>query len=175
MALITLAEAKIHLNIPAATLTHDAELTGLLATASALVEGYADRTWTATTVTETSNGGGSKILLRQSPVASVTSVSVAGVALAATAYEVDLAAGIIALRTPSAAGQANVTVVYAVGGTVPDLAKQATKEAVRHLWQTQRGSMGGRNPLGGDDYSGGMAFSLPRRVQELLDPIRVVN
>ena len=37
MALITLAEAKIHLNIPAATLTHDAEITGLLATASARV------------------------------------------------------------------------------------------------------------------------------------------
>ena len=175
MALITLTEAKTHLNIPLTNTNFDAELTDFLSVATDLVQGYADRTWETATVTEIQDGGSDTFLLRSGPVTSVTSVTVDGVALAATAYTVNKPSGIVMTYSATREWSQNVTIVYVVGATVPALAKQATKEAVRHLWQTQRGSMGGRNPLGGEEYSAGMSFSLPRRVMELLDPIRAVN
>jgi hypothetical protein len=173
MALVTLTETKTHLNIT--TTTNDVELQDFIDVACALVQGYADRTWDVGSVTETADGGGAVFLLRQSPVTSVTSVTVTGVLLASTAYEVDEANGIIRMYDYTTAGAGNVSIVYVVGGSVPALARHAALETVRHLWQTQRGSMGARNPLGGDEYVPGTAFSLPRRVMELLDPIRNVN
>jgi len=147
--------------------------------ACALVQGDADRTWDATTITETADGGGSVFLLRQTPITAVTSVTVTtltgSMVLAATSYEVDEQAGVIRTITPTYAGTGNVAIVYTVGAAVPPLAHHAALETTRHLWQTQRGSMGARNPLGGDEYTPGTSFSLPRRVMELLDPIRNVN
>jgi hypothetical protein len=113
--------------------------------------------------------------MQVSPLASVTGVSVDGTALSADEYDVDLQHGIVRTAVETAGGTANVSVAYTAGGTVPALAKHATLETVRHLWQTQRGSMGQRNPLNGDDYTAGMSFSLPRRVMELLDPLRNVG
>jgi len=175
MALASLAEAKTHLNIPAATWTFDTELGVFLDVASALVEGYADRVFAVTTSSQLFNGGGDTFLMQVSPLASVTSVSVDGTAIAADSYEVDLQHGIVRTAFDTTEGTANVSIAYTAGGTVPALAKHATLETVRHLWQTQRGSMGQRNPLNGDDYTAGMSFSLPRRVMELLDPLRNVG
>lgn len=175
MALASLAEAKTHLNIPTATTTFDTELTTFLDVASALVEGYADRVFAVTTSSQLFNGGGDTFLMRVSPLASVTSVSVDGTAIASDSYDVDLQNGIVRTVFDTAEGTANVSIGYTAGGTVPALAKHATLETVRHLWQTQRGSMGQRNPLNGDDYTAGMSFSMPRRVMELLDPLRNVG
>ena len=173
MALITLAEAKSHLNITSSAT--DTELQFFVDVACDLVQGYADRTWDVGSVTETSDGGTDTILLRCSPITAITSVSVDGSTLAASAYDADLANGIIRTVTPTTVGTANVSVVYAVGdATPPNLAKHAAKETVRHLWATQRGTTI-RNAMNGDDYTPGTGFSLPRRVMELLDPIRNVG
>lgn len=173
MTLLTLADAKTHLNISGTTF--DTELQAFVDVACALVQAYADRSWDSATVTETHDGGGSVFLLRKSPISSITSVSVDGNALAATSYATDTSAGVLRIIFDTPAGTGNVSIVYAVGGTAPALATHAAKETVRHLWQTQRGSMAGRNPLNGDDYIPGTAFSLPRRVMELLDPIRALG
>lgn len=180
MALITRTQAKVHLNIPAGTTTFDDELDLFLTVACDLVQGYADRTWDVTTVTETADGGGCVFLLRQSPITSLTSVTVTkggtSTVLPATAYEFSASTGILRTLTETTEGNGNVSIVYAVGdASPPALAVHAALETMRHLWQTQRGSMGARNPLNGDDYTPGLGFSLPRRVMELLDPIRNVN
>lgn len=144
--------------------------------ASALVEGYADKVFTLTTSSQLFDGGTDTFLLRQSPVTAVTSVTTDGTALASDGFDADIQNGIVRTVAVQAEGTANVSIAYTAGSaTIPALAQHACLETVRHLWATQRGSMGGRNPLNGDDYVAGMSFSLPRRVMELLDPIRNVN
>lgn len=176
MGLVSVSEAKTHLNIPAATTTFDTELGTFVDVASALVEGYADRVFALTTASQLFDGGGSVFLLTVSPITAVTGVTVDGTALAAGDFDTDIAKGIVKTVSPTREGTANVSIGYTAGsGTIPALAKHATLETVRHLWQTQRGSMGQRNPLNGDDYTAGMSFSMPRRVMELLDPLRNVN
>lgn len=171
-----MAQAKVHLNIPTATTSFDTEVTTFVDVASALVEGYADRVFSLNTSSQLFNGGTDTFILRQSPVTAVTAVVTDGTTLDSSAYDVDIANGIVRTVTAQATGTANVSVSYTAGSaTIPALAQHATLETVRHLWQTQRGSMGARNPLNGDDYVAGMGFSLPRRVMELLDPLRNVN
>lgn len=171
-----MAQAKVHLNIPTATTSFDTEVTTFVDVASALVEGYADRVFSLSTSSQLFNGGTDTFILRQSPVTAVTAVVTDGTTLDSSAYDVDIANGIVRTTTKQATGTANVSVSYTAGSaTIPALAQHATLETVRHLWQTQRGSMGARNPLNGDDYVAGMGFSLPRRVMELLDPLRNVN
>ena len=189
MALTTLADVKTHLNIPSGTTTYDTELQAFIDTACALVQAYCDKTWDSATVVEHFDGGGVGLgarvtggqvfVLRQSPIVSLTSITVADAngttaTLASTAYQFDQDHGIIRTWQRTLQGTANVTVTYVVGGTAPALAVHAAKETVRHLWMTQRGGMGGRNPLSGEDYTMGVSFSLPRRVMELLDPLRSV-
>lgn len=171
-----MAQAKVHLNIPTATTSFDTEVTTFVDVASALVEGYADRVFSLNTSSQLFNGGTDTFILRQSPVTAVTAVVTDGTTLDSSAYDVDIANGIVRTVTAQPTGTANVSVSYTAGSaTIPALAQHATLETVRHLWQTQRGSMGARNPLNGDDYAPGMGFSLPRRVMELLDPLRAVN
>lgn len=175
MALVTLAEVKTHLNIPSNVTTEDDELEDFIDVASDLVEGYADRKFASTTGTSYFDGGGDVFVLPTSPVASVVSVTVSGTTLATSAYGVDLANGVVRTDTATYDDIQNVVIVYTAGsGTIPNLVKQATKEAVRHLWETQRGTGRGRNPRNGDEYAPGTGFSLPRRVMELLDPVRSV-
>lgn len=174
MALITLAEAKTHLNLSASTAS-DTELNAMILVACELVQAYADRTWDVGSVTQTFDGGGDTFLLAQSPITSVTSVTVSGTALAATAYSASLSAGIVWTDVPTTCDRQNVVIVYAVGAaSPPTLAKQGALETVRHLWQTQRGTTV-RQPLVGDEYPTGEGYSLPRRVQELLDPLRAIG
>ena len=176
MALVTLTQAKTHLNVPTATTTYDDEITYFISVASDLVEGYADRKFALNTSSQLFDGGVALYILNVSPVTAVTGVTVDGTALASTAYDTDIQHGIVRLDSAAAEGTANVTISYMAGlASVPNLVQHATLETVRHLWQTQRGSMGARNPLNGDDYTAGMSFSLPRRVMELLDPLRNVG
>lgn len=173
MALITLAQAKTHLNITSSAT--DPELQSFVAVACALVQGYADRSWDVATVTQAFDGGGQDFVLHSSPITAVTTVAIDGATAAATSYTVDTDSGIVRTDWRTAPGRANVTVTYNVGSaTVPALAQHAALETVRHLWATQRGTTM-RNVMPGEEYVVGTGFSLPRRVMELLDPIRNVN
>jgi hypothetical protein len=172
--LCTLAEAKTHLNIT--TSTTDAELSAFVTVASDLVEAQANRVWRTTTYTEKHNGGTTDLVLLHSPVTSITSITDDGGTVASTDYDLIEANGLIHHEHGIFLGDRyDVTVVYVAGGAVPALAKQATLETLRHLWQTQRGSMGARNPLGGDEYAASSSFSLPNRVIELISRLSMTG
>jgi uncharacterized phiE125 gp8 family phage protein len=168
--LCTLPEAKTHLNI--STSATDAELAAFLTVASDLVEEKADRVWRDTTYTEYHTGGTSDIVLFHSPVKSITSVIDDGSTIAPSAYTLIPETGLIHLDDNVFRGERyEVVVTYVAGAAaIPPLVKQATLETVRHLWQTQRGTVA-RNPLNGDDIDARSTFSLPMRAIELIDKL----
>ena len=167
-ALATLAQAKKRLNIPTATTTDDDEITEFLDDATFIAEGYCDRTWTVASRTQTFDGGSTTFVLSKSPVTSITSVTSNGVALAASAYQSDLANGIVKTYSPTVSGLASVSIVYVVGeaGTVPVGARKGCLEILAHLWETQRG-----NRKRGEEYMAA-GYVLPNRAKEALDPLR---
>lgn len=166
--LVTLPQAKQHLNISASA--NDAELSTFITRASAVIEKKARRNWSGATFVEKHDGGTADLVLFNSPVASVTSIDDNGSAVASGDYVLYQETGLIHLTSGAfAGGKGKVVVTYVTTSTVPANITQATLELVRHLWQTQRGSMGARNPLSGDDYAVGMSFTLPRRVIELME------
>lgn len=82
--LCSLADVKTYFNIT--TSSEDAVLTALIAAASANIEQYCNRTFAQATYAETRNGNGAdSIFVRQSPIVSVQSVLVNGLAVPAAA------------------------------------------------------------------------------------------
>lgn len=170
---VSLAEAKRHLNI--ATTTDDDELRRFLDAATDLCERVAGRPLRRTTVTETHDGGRAWLQLRRPPVLSVASATEDGVAVTVLDLVLDGPAGLVYRDADGTAWDADpqgVSVTYVAGDTAPPAdAQQAVLETLRHLWTTQRGTMSGRNPFGGDEYAG-TGWSLPRRAEELLVGLR---
>jgi hypothetical protein len=125
-------------------ITSDADreqLQWLCLVVSEAVEGDLSRTIVRRTITETHSGGGSLLRLRQTPVLSVTSVTVSGVLLANTGYVLDTDLGILYAGSTStastfAAGLRNVVVVYVVGiANPPKSARLVALTALQSLWQ----------------------------------------
>lgn len=172
--LVSLAEAKAHLQIADTTTTYDDEITRFVDVVTELCESYTGTALYARTVTETHDGGDTVLLLRRLPVVSVTSVVVDGTTQSTDSYAVDTVSGLVRSLAGAIGSDPQDTVVtYRAGrSTVPARARHAALEALRHLWATQRGAMS-RASLNGDDYVSGMGWSLPRRVMELLDDLRV--
>lgn len=172
--IVSLAIVRAHLGITS-TAT-DERLREHLLLASEMCESYTRRTYRQTTVTELHDGGTDTILLRRSPVQSVTSVTVSGTLIAATDWTADLTGCLIRRNTSSGSaywvgGNQNVSVVYVAGATsVPWKVRQACLELVRHLWDSQRGGYSLPKQQGaGDDWDPRQGYSVPRRVAELLD------
>lgn len=165
--IITLAEAKAHLNITSST--QDTELQAFVDRASDVVEHASGCYYRTSTQVETFDGGVSAVVLSRLPVASLTSVVADGVTLSSSSYSMTPRTGLLRYKYGTFPGDYDdVVVTYVTGGTVDALAKQATLEVLRHLWQTQRGAMGSRATMAGDGYDPSQAYSLPRRAQELL-------
>lgn len=173
---VSVAEAKRHLNITVTT--YDDELRRFLDVATDLCENYAGRALRRRSITETHDGGKPSVLLRWSPVLSVTTATDDGTAV--TDYLIEPESGVL-WRDEDASidwvgAKRGVSITYVAGYTSPPAdVQQAVLEALRHLWTTQRGAMNARNPLGGDEYASGTGWSLPRRVVELLEPYRMVG
>jgi len=172
--IVSLAAVRAHLGITS-TVT-DERLREHLLLASEMCESYTRRTYRQTTVTELHDGGTDTILLRRSPVQSVTSVTVSGGLVAAADWTADLTGCLIRRNTSSGSaywvgGNQNVSVVYVAGATsVPWKVRQACLELVRHLWDSQRGGYSIPKQQGaGDDWDPRQGYSVPRRVAELLD------
>ncbi len=180
MAVATLTDVKTHLNI--VTTASDTELTAFLAFAVDAAERWTGRVLgDAASATETYDGGTIAIALSRVPVTTVSSVKENGTTLDASAYTVNEATGVLARLGGSytsaafTAGVGNVEVVYSAGyATSPPAAKLAVLELVRHMWTTQRGSMQGMPRRDADEvYDPSIGMALPRRVTELLEPLRV--
>lgn len=148
--IISLSDAKDSLNIT--NTAHDEEIREYLAAATDVIEAIAGPVLTRTVV-ETHDGGESSLLLRNVPVAAVTSVVEASTTLAATDYAFDPLAGtltrVIGIQPwVWRYGFQNIVVTYTVGaGTVPYYVILAARELIRHWYQ--RGQQAPRPAFGG--------------------------
>lgn len=157
-SLVTLDDAKAHLNIDPTDTTYDAELQGFIDAATAFVQ-FETGPILYQAFTEVHSGGGPTIVLDNPPIIAVdtvieyvgpTAYTLTQAELGATTGQYswsldDANAGIIARRYSGgfvgnfAAGYRNVYVSYTAGRTsVPADVRMATLEDLRGLWtQTQ--------------------------------------
>jgi hypothetical protein len=185
ISIVSLDEVKSHLNISVDT--QDEELRRFTDAATDLCQQYVGCILGRQTFTNEKYDGNTDIIRLRNPRAmSITSVYENGALIDPTQYVLDptgqrlqrLSVG--SLTGPNyfgvwAPGVQNISISY-ISGFInpPPTAKQGLLEEIRHLWQTQRGSTNvmGRNQSG-DEYSPGTSYSMPLRVMELLDPIRL--
>jgi len=172
MSVLTLAEVKTHLNITVAT--YDAELQTFIDACESLV---ADKTGPLTSVatTERVSGGGTGLVLRATPVVSLTSVTpVNGSAYSLTLLDVDKSAGVIEWLSGARFQTGKYDVVFQSGrATMPDGLRLAIKDLIRDNWvHSQRGP---RRP-GGDEPAPWAAVTFsPAVTQKLIKYIQVGN
>ncbi|MET9123012.1 head-tail connector protein [Streptomyces sp. NPDC004528] len=173
-SIVSLVEARAHLNFQPDETSDDDELRGFVAAATRAVERALGRTVVRRTVTDRFylSGPVMQLLLRNVPVLSVASVvSADGATTWNTAnLRPDVETGYITVVSgPALTGVVDIT--YQAGmAVIPEDYRLAAKIIIGHLWETQRGTMGVQ--LGGDDepYVPGRSFAIPRRALELLDP-----
>jgi hypothetical protein len=146
---------------------------------SQAVEDYTGRTFRRQSVVQNYDGGNDTIILDNTPVQSVTSVTEYGVTLTASQYAFRSNGVMTRLWGPYTAGQwgrgrDSVTVTYVTGYTeVPAPVRHAALLLLQHLWETQLGSAPLLRPSAEEEYMPnlrGTSFTMPRRVMELLDP-----
>ncbi len=173
ISLISLSEAKAHLNSPGTTA--DDELRNFMQAATEVVEARGGPT-IRRQVTDTVSDGQLVLAVPRFPVLSVqsvTSIWPGGPAWTADQLQVlDAAAGLIGQSTMTAFWWGPWNVAYTVGRVMPlEKHLQACKEQLRHLWETQRGAQP-PSVLAGEEVftsTAGWSFSVPRRVLELLE------
>lgn len=176
VSFIGLAEAKRHLNMPAATTTHDEELRDFIASACEVAEdivGVVSRR----TFTETYSGRGDRaILLRRRPVVSVVSVTVDGTVV--TDWSVTEHGVLTRTAGSWPRGVDNVVAVYVAGrAQVPAAVLDGTRELIRINWRPQQGgnfgvfnsstSRPGESPPAGEVRLG---FFIPNTVMQRFHP-----
>lgn len=186
--IISLTDAKTFLNI--AGTQYDDELPGFITAASDMIASRIGPVAGSPKYDEWYDGGSTQIVLRHSPVQSITSVTEsyggtvtftltqvvldAGVAMGAYGYSFDAATGLLTRRAsggtiPFPAGTMNIHVKYTAGfASVPSELQTAASLLVKHLWETRRG--GSKRPgLGGND-EGSLRDEgdFPARVEEIL-------
>lgn len=183
LPVVSYFDALAHLNIPA-EYADEEEIRRFIDAAQDLAENYVGCVLGRQTFTnELYQGGNDHIRLRNPRAISITSVYENGVLLDPSDYYLDptgqrlyrtttisLGYGAVGVFAP---GINAVSVTYVAGFTVtPFAAQQGVLEILRHLWQTQRGSINvitrGQT---GDDFYPASTYSLPRRAMELLDPV----
>jgi hypothetical protein len=169
-SLLSLAEAKAA--IGKTTTASDEELRDYLEATTSLIEQRCGAV-VQRTVTERVGGYGS-LVLRTTPVVSVTSLT--GIydntpAVAASAVTVDPVSGIVTKLDGSGFSGWTYTIEYVAGrtGAVDESIQQAARVILQHLWRTQRGAA---PKFGGDDGidTFGIGYALPNRALELLQP-----
>ena len=174
MSVLTLAEAKAHLNITDAG--SDAELQTFVDAAEAALAARVGPLGPVTTSARVA-GGGRTLLLPVAPAVSITSVTpVGGTALTVGDLYLDKTGGAISYASDAAFTSYWYDVVYVAGraaNSCPDDLLMADKELLRHMWTTQRPS-GGRFSSGAPDLAAntipGAAYLFPFRVEALLAP-----
>lgn len=172
-ALLSLANAKAHLNIPDSTTTSDAELREFIEAATEIVESYvgpvAIRTHTARVA-----GGRAVIALPHTQVREITAltlVSDGSVPVALPDLTIDTTAGLIGYTSGATFPRGDMDVTYTVGRTtVKANWTLAAKIILKHNWDTQLGNL----PSIQGDSPGyvmtGAGYLVPYRAISLLQP-----
>jgi len=179
-AVLSLQDAKDHLNIPQTVTANDAELASWIATIESSLKAMTGGPIVNRTVTERAelDRSGQILMLAQTPVVTVTSITslTTGQTVDLSGgLDIDPAAGIVRSKIGwpfASTWPPVVTVVYVAGwGTaVPPAFNSAARIILAHLWSTQRGpsvrpSMGGQDLL---DTVPGFPYAIPRGAAELL-------
>jgi len=168
--IVSVREAKKQLNLDAADTDDDEEVAGVIRAVTEPIERIVGAV-ARRPVVETHDGGYA-LALRRAPALSVTSAVAArtGVLDQGVAdLELNVSAGIVRRRDGAwMAGPLRIT--YLAGrADVPAHVRQAALIIIQHMWETQRGQMGGVRRGGSDEvYDPRFGFSIPRRAQELL-------
>ncbi|MEU1122132.1 head-tail connector protein [Streptomyces sp. NPDC005899] len=177
MALLTLDEAKAQLNLR--TTASDTELQLYIDALTSVIEGYVGVV-EEREVTETVAGQGPAVVLLQTPVLSVTSltpVQTGGTAVDVARLHVDGPSGVVGYSDRSVFSCGPWTAVYTAGrAEVPPSIKLAALLLLQHLWRTKNGPA--RGASSSDDYAvtepvPGFGYAVPNRVLELLEPFKL--
>ncbi|WP_433382797.1 hypothetical protein [Streptosporangium sp. CA-115845] len=171
--LVTLAEAKAHLNIPASRTGDDEEISRFIGALTAPIERHVGIVLPVT-VTERCWGGRRSLLLAHRPVQSIGSVTLpGGRTVPGSGYDLDGDAGVLHRMAGghlSCWERGRIAVVYTAGlAAVPAHVRQAALIILGHLWETQRGTMGTARATRDDEvWDPRFGYSIPRRALELL-------
>lgn len=180
MALLTLADAKAQLNLVGDG--DDTELQVYVDAVTPVIEEYIGPV-EARAVTERHDAGAGRraLVLRTSPVLSLTSVVpvlAGGLSYAVDGLVLDQDTGQV-LRYDGGVFRGLLDVTVQAGrDSVPGTVNLAARMLVQHLWRTQRPARSGGLAGGGEDYSisnpiPGFGYAVPNRVLELLAPYRL--
>lgn len=181
MTVLSLADAKIHLNISPSITTYDTELQGFIDATEAIIQRRLGGPPVAMSVSETvtPTDWGRALPLTYQPFVSLTSITANGVPMVIS--DVYATPGRVLRRRfglPFVPWWLPPYVVtYIAGQTIAHPAVTlAAKVMVAHLWETQRGRSGGRGASPNSEYPSpnstvpGYGFAVPNRAMELLDP-----
>lgn len=168
--IVSLADAKKQLNIDATDTDDDEEIQGFIRSITEVCEKHVGAL-ARTTHVERHRGGRGMVLLH-SPVLSLTSVvaiETPGTDQEVADLDLDQPTGIVT-RKDGGTMKGPFRVTYTAGQTsIPAHVRQAALIILQHMWETQRGQMGGVRVGGSDEaYDPRFGFSIPRRAQELL-------
>lgn len=174
MALLTLAEAKLQLNIPADNTADDAELQGYVDAIAGVVERHTGRVVEQRQIVETLRPRRGVLMLSSVPVISLDAVASLDGADTwdPAAFDVDPDTGeVLALSGSCPRGRVRVT--YTAGyaeADVPGRYKQGALVILQHVWETQRGQGSvGAGVIGPEEsWDPASSFSIPRRALEWL-------
>lgn len=170
VALISLAEAKEHMQMDVDDHSEDDELLGFIASASLVVEGQTKSVWAKRTIVETHTLDGTGVVfLDAMPIVSITSiVDSDDTELDLTSVTVDAANGIVRV---TASGVHTFTLVAGVG-VIPENVRTATEIICAHLWRTQRVQTIGAGPGFGAGMDAipvaGRGYLIPNQAAQLL-------
>lgn len=182
--IVSLADAKAHLNIASASTTHDEELRGWIEAVTHGVEQYAGICARATIVEDhdVQPSGVRLLALRRTPVISLTSATAiltGGTSYTVADLDVDTRMGIVR-RLDGNRLYGPLRITYVAGRSViPANITAAAKIILQHLWRTQYGaSRAGSAIGGGEDFLvteqvPGFGYAIPNRALQLLEPHRL--
>lgn len=190
--LITLAEARLALNLQSADTSQDTELASYITAVSRRLDDLCGAIVKRTITAEEYPGGGWRIVLRYAPISksgatTITTVTeyTSGTARVLTAeavgtstsydYAFDATTGTLTRRavwTDASFAPQRVVVTYSAGryantASVDPKFKQAAAMMLSHLWTREQGT-GGSATFGPQDFSTTPTFSVPNAVLELL-------
>lgn len=168
--LISLAEAKEHLNMDSEPSEEDEELRGFIAAASRVVEQYTKQVIARRTVVEDhALDGSGTVVLNAAPVIALTSVASPDGSdpVDVDTVTVDLPNGIVSLF-----GVGSKRFTFVAGYTqVPENVVKATQIICGHLWQTQRVQQVGLSSGFGGEVTAqvsGRGYLIPNQAAQLL-------
>lgn len=177
-AITSVFDAKRHLNLSLTSTVYDEELYEFTCVAAEIIESKVGSIAVRTVTDERHTGGGS-LWLRHPPVLAVTAINL--LSDGSSAYPVANVVTSYGGRVERSDGQPFETgpflVTYQCGRPiVPHHLQHASKELISHLWDTQRGNtVVGQAAAPGESETfsvQGRAYTVPRRVLELLQPKR---